>query len=210
MRITYSGFKAALCALSLTVLSLGCTPKEEPIVDIAVSGVSLSPGSLELEVGQTATITATVNPSNATNKTVSWSSSNPSVATVSGGKVTAVATGSATITATAGGKSATCSVTVKNKVVNVTGITLSQNEVSLKIGETATLTATVSPSDATDKTVTWSSSDAKVATVNGGKVTLRQHHIRVQDYEIIAFGMSRTIVARLPGTAILLLIIMQA
>ena len=171
MRNTYSGFKAALCALSLTVLSLGCTPKEEPIVDIAVSGVSLSPGSLELEVGQTATITATVNPSNATNKTVSWSSSNPSVATVSGGKVTAVATGSATITATAGGKSATCPVTVKSKVVNVTGVTLSQSSATLEIGETVTLTATVAPSDATDKTVTWSTSDAKVATVEGGKVT---------------------------------------
>ena len=73
--ITHSGFKTALCALAFAfVFIFGCTPKEEPIVDIAVASVSLSPGSLELEEGQTATITATVNPSNATRKTVSWSS----------------------------------------------------------------------------------------------------------------------------------------
>ena len=170
--ITHSGSKAALCALAFAFLFVfGCTPKEEPIVDIAVSSVSLSPASLELEEGQTATITATVNPSNATRKTVSWSSSNASVTTVSGGKVTAVAAGSATITATADGKSATCTVTVKKKVIAVTGITLNPTSVTITVGETATLTATVSPADATDKTVTWSSSDAKIATVKDGTVT---------------------------------------
>ena len=172
--IAHPGYRVALCALAFaSLLVFGCTPKEEPIRDIAVSSVTLSRGSLELEVGQTETLSATVSPSDATNKTVSWSSSNSSVATVSGGKVTAVAAGSATITATAtaGGKSATCTVTVKNKVVNVTGITLDPTSVTLTAGETASLTATVSPADATDKTVTWSSSKESVATVKDGTVT---------------------------------------
>ena len=163
---------SALCALSLAVLFLvGCTPKEDPIVDIPVTSVSLSPTSMALEVGQTGNITATVSPSNATDKSVTWSSSNGSVATVSGGKVTAVAEGSATITATAGGKSGTCAVTVSKVVIGVSSISLDQTQVTLSIGETSTLTATVSPSDATDKTVTWSSSDESVATVSDGKVT---------------------------------------
>lgn len=124
MRNTYSGFKAALCALSLTVLSLGCTPKEEPLnptpggggggnTTVPVTEVSVSPTSLTLEAGKTGTLTATVSPSNATYKTVMWSSSDNKVATVENGKVTGVAAGSATITASADGKSATCSVTVK-------------------------------------------------------------------------------------------------
>ena len=178
--ISYSGFKAALCALSLTVLSLGCTPKEDPInpggggggsTTVAVTGVTLSQTSATLEIGGTVTLTATVTPANATDKTVSWSTSDAKVATVNGGKVTAVAEGSATITASAGGKSATCSVTVKKGTVAVTDITLSQTSATLDIGGTITLTATVAPSDATDKTVTWSTSDAKVATVEDGKVT---------------------------------------
>ena len=122
MRLTpHSGFKAAFCALSLTVLSLGCTPKEDPInpgggggnTTVAVTEVTVSPATLTLEVGTTGSLTATVTPSNATNKTVTWSSSDQKVATVKNGTVTAVAEGTATITATADGKSATCSVTVK-------------------------------------------------------------------------------------------------
>ena len=81
---------------------------------VAVESVTLDKTSLSLTEGESATLTATVNPSNATDKTVSWSSSNTSVATVdSNGKVTAVKAGTATITAKAGGKSATCSVVVQ-------------------------------------------------------------------------------------------------
>ena len=137
---------------------------------IPVASVSLNKTSLSLTKGQSETLTATVSPSDATDKTVTWSSSNTSVATVDqNGKVTAVGGGSATITAKAGDKQATCTVTV---TVPVTSVTLNKSSLALNKGQYETLTATVSPSDATDKTVTWSSSNTSVATVDqNGKVT---------------------------------------
>ena len=85
--------------------------------------------------------------------------------------MTAVAEGTATITAKAGEKTATCTVTVKKKVISVTSITLSKTALTLTEGDTETLTATVKPDNATDKSVTWSSSNPSVATVDNGKVT---------------------------------------
>jgi gliding motility-associated-like protein len=114
-----------------------------------------------------------VAPSNATNKTVSWSSSNTAIATVStGGLVTAVAAGTATITVTTqdGSKTATCAVTVTT--VAVTGVTLSPTSTSLSVGATQQLTATIAPTNATNKSVTWSSSNTAIATVStAGLVT---------------------------------------
>ena len=138
---------------------------------IAVTGVTLDKTSLSLTEGDAATLKATVTPANATNKTVTWSSSDASVASVDGnGKVTALKLGSATITATAGGQSATCEVTVDP--VPVDSITLNKTSVTLKVGQSITLTATVNPSNATDKTVTWNSSDPTVATIDAdGKLT---------------------------------------
>lgn len=80
---------------------------------VAVSKITVSSKTLNLEVGQTGTLTATVKPDNATNKTVTWTTSNDKVATVVNGVVTAVGKGTATITAAADGKTATCTVTVK-------------------------------------------------------------------------------------------------
>ncbi len=143
---------------------------------VAVTGVKLDTTSATLAPGESVQLTATVSPSNATDKTVTWTSSNTKVATVSGGKVTAVAAGTVTITATVGGKSATCTVTVKaassgSTTVAVTSVSLNKSSASLTAGDTLQLTATVSPSNATNKTVTWTSSNTKVATVSGGKVT---------------------------------------
>lgn len=159
----------SVAAALLLVLSCGESNKQEPQVDVV--SVSLNQTSLSLTEGESSTLTATVNPSNATNKVVTWSSSNTSVASVSGGKVTALKEGSATITASSGGKSATCAVTVQKKPVPVTSVTISKTSLTLIEGESSTLTATVNPSDATEQTVTWSSSNTAVATVNGGKVT---------------------------------------
>ena len=141
--------------------------------DIAISSISLDKTSLTLTEGESATLAATVKPDNATNKTVSWTSSNSSVATVdASGKVTAVAEGTATITAKAGDKTTTCSVTVKKKTVAVSSVSLDKTSLELTVGETATLVATVIPDIATDKTVSWSSSSSSVATVDdSGKVT---------------------------------------
>ena len=156
-----------------TILVSGGTLTGEPggKVEYKVTGVTLDKKTLSLFPGESDALTATVAPKNATDKTVTWSSDNEKVATVNGGTVTAVAPGTATITATTtdGGFTATCAVTVNP--VPVTGVTLDQNTLALFTGESATLTATVAPENATDKTVTWTSDNEKVATVADGTVT---------------------------------------
>jgi len=139
----------------------------------AVTGVSLNKSSLELTEGDSETLTATITPDNATNKKVTWSSSNSSVATVSEGKITAVKAGTATITVKTedGSKTAECKVTVKAKVYAVTGVSLNKSSLELTEGDIETLTATIAPSNATNKNVTWSSSNSSVATVSEGKIT---------------------------------------
>ena len=139
-----------------------------------VKSVTLNKTSLEMIAGSaetgTATLTATVAPEYASDKTVFWLTSNEKVATVDdNGKVKAVGSGEAKITATAGGKYASCTVKV---TVLVAGITLDKTELDMTIDdEPVTLVAKVTPDGATDKTVTWSSSNEKVATVDAnGKV----------------------------------------
>ena len=143
----------------------------EVTVTVPVSTITLSASSLSLFVNKTSRLTATVSPTTATDKSVTWSSSNSSVATVSAdGVVKAVGEGKATITATAkdgSGVKATCEVTV---TVPVSSITLSSNSLSLDVGKTSQLTATVSPTTATDKSVTWSSSNSNIATVSADGV----------------------------------------
>ncbi|MDE5871450.1 MAG: Ig-like domain-containing protein, partial [Muribaculaceae bacterium] len=144
------------------------------VVLTPVENVTLSAESLDLVEGETATLTATVAPADATDKTITWTSDNDEVATVSAdGEVTAVKAGTATITATtANGMSATCSVTVTAKIIDATDLILSQTTAELKVGETVTLGATVIPENTTDKTVTWTSDNEEVATVDAeGKVT---------------------------------------
>ncbi|KOP38747.1 hypothetical protein AKO67_08785 [Flavobacterium sp. VMW] len=136
---------------------------------VAVTSVTLSPTTSTLLVGATQQLTPTVNPSNATNKAVTYSSSNTAVATVnSSGLVTAVAAGSATITVTTqdGAKTATCAVTVNASNIAVTSVSLSPNSASLSVGGTQQLTPTILPANATNKSVNYSSSNTAVATVN--------------------------------------------
>ena len=144
-------------------------PQEQ--VQVPVTGISLDSKTLTLEEGQTATLTATVSPGNASNPKVLWTSGDDKVATVSKGLVTAVKAGNTAVTATTedGGKTAICMVTVKEKVV-VT-VTLDKRSIDLTEGDTEILTATVGPDEIADKTVTWTSSDMKVAVVdNAGRV----------------------------------------
>ena len=146
---------------------------------IAVTGVTVAPSALELTVGGTSALTATVSPATATNKSVTWSSSNTSVATVStAGVVTAVSEGSATITVKTadGDKTATCAVTVTAAppvTIPVTGVTVAPPTLALKVGgATSALTVDVTPTNATIKNVTWSSSNTSIATVStAGVVT---------------------------------------
>ena len=145
-------------------------------VKIGVTSVTLDKTDLTLDVNDKATLTATVNPNDATNKTVTWKSDKPEIVEVdSNGNVTAKAAGTATITATVDGKSASCKVTVNGQTtVPVASVKLNQTTLELIAGKEATLTATVKPDDATNKTVTWSSNNETVATVdNNGKVTAK-------------------------------------
>ncbi|MDR0794332.1 MAG: Ig-like domain-containing protein [Chitinophagaceae bacterium] len=140
---------------------------------ISVTGISLNKTTLNLNINKIKTLTATVAPGNATEKTVTWSSNNTDIATVdTAGKVTAVAEGTAVITAIAGEKTATCTVTVKPDAIAVTNVILNTTALSLAVNKTAILTATVAPDNATEKIVTWSSNNTNIATVdNNGKVT---------------------------------------
>lgn len=135
---------------------------------VPVTSVTLNPSSLSLEEGQTSSLSATVCPDNATNKNVNWTSSNSSVATVSGGVVTAVSKGSAKITATAADGSAhfdCCTVTVTGDIL-ATCISVSPSYKELAIGGSCYLTENVVPSNVTNKTVFWLSSNNQVASVN--------------------------------------------
>ncbi len=146
------------------------TKAETTTQSIAVASISLNKNSITLDKGETASLSATVTPSNATNKSVTYRSSNIYVARVSDtGKVTAVGGGTATITASAGGKSTTCKVSVISKQ---TGITYSgKAEKSIEVGQTMNLTVEKVPSDATDTYITsWSSSDRSVVSVTEGGV----------------------------------------
>ena len=151
-----------------------------PVVTVPVTGVSLTSSATTLDVGKTAQLTATVSPSNATNKAVAYSSSDTAVATVdSTGKVTAKKAGTATLTVKKAdvSKTATIKIIVTDPVatIPVTGVSLTSSATTLDVGKTAQLTATVSPSNATNKAVAYSSSDTAVATVDStGKVTAKK------------------------------------
>ena len=158
------GNVSGFCKVTVTASSVEVVP---------VESITISRTSAALKVGESVQLSATVSPVDATDPSVSWSSSNTRVAAVTGeGFVRAREEGTATITARAGDKTATCRVTVSQNVVAVTDLTLSDHLINLKVNETHQLTATVFPSNATDKTVFWSSSDNGVATVSAsGLVT---------------------------------------
>lgn len=137
----------------------------------AVESVAVT-GTETMIIGATQQLTAAITPATAPQDVV-WSSNAEGVATVSEtGLVTAVAAGKATITATAKDTSIVGSIeiTVTAAAVAATGITLDATTAEIKLGGTKTLVATVTPADSTD-TVTWETSDANVATVEGGIVT---------------------------------------
>lgn len=153
------------------LMAVACNP-EDPKVE--VMGVSLSKTSVDMVEGDTQSLSATIEPADATDKTLTWSSGDNDVATVEqSGKVTAVSPGTATISVkSTNGKSATCRVTVNAKFITVTDIFISDTELNLVEGDSGSLTASVSPSNATDKSISWQSVPEAVATVDqSGNVT---------------------------------------
>ena len=139
--------------------------------------IKLNLSSVTMTAGTTYKLYATISPSNVIDKTVYWSSGNTSVAGMgAGGVINAKAPGTATITAkTKNGKSTTCKVTVKASKGAPTGIKLNYSALTMTAGTKFTLKATISPSNAKNKTVYWSSGDTSVATVaSGGVITAKK------------------------------------
>ena len=140
-------------------------------VIVAVESLELDPTYATVDAGDVLVLKAIVKPEDATFKTVSWKSSDPSLAEVYNGTVKTLKEGSVTITATVSGMSATCNITINKLPVVVNSITLNKTETTLAVGETETLIASVNPKDADDPTVTWTSSNWAVASVVEGVVT---------------------------------------
>jgi uncharacterized protein YjdB len=135
---------------------------------VHVAGVDLNPATVDLEVGDTYQLAATISPGDADNKQLAWTAVNPSVATVSaGGLVTAAALGTTTVTATSadGGKTDSCAVKVMVKVP-VDGVALNKDATAIAVGATEQLIPVITPLDAYNQKVTWTSSDDTFATVS--------------------------------------------
>ena len=177
----YTGLVTAVASGTATITATSTVDRTKKanctvtVPEVPVSGITLNQTTLSLVAGEAARrLTATIQPANAANKNVTWSTSDPSVATVNNGMVTPVAAGSAIITVTSVAddtKMAQCTVTVIPATIAVTGVSLNKTEIWMTEGKTETLAASVAPEDATDKDLIWDSSDESVATVNDGVVT---------------------------------------
>ncbi|MGN1442711.1 MAG: Ig-like domain-containing protein, partial [Acutalibacteraceae bacterium] len=168
-----TGVKPGSAKVTVTLLDSGKKDTCTVVVKaVNPTSVKLNATSVSIDPGKTYTLKATISPSNATEKSVYWKSSDTSIATVSSnGVVKGVKPGKVTITCTtrANNKKATCAVTVKP--IKISSITLSRSSLTLNYGKSFTLKATISPSNATNKSVKWASSDTKVVTVSStGKV----------------------------------------
>ena len=153
--MTVDGGKTATCTIT--------------VKPISVKNIKLDKDTAKVVKGKTVGLKATISPSNADNKSVSWSSSNKKIATVtSAGVVKGLKAGTTTITVTTkdGNKKATCKVTVTNPVVKVKSVKLNKKSASVKKGKKLTLKAAINPSNATNKAVSWESSNKKIAVVS--------------------------------------------
>lgn len=169
------GEVVAICAGTTEIAAIAGGVKVACSVTVAEDGLKaaslmLSVGTLELTEGRTATLTATVLPTSIPQSSIVWTSSNEEAAVVDSGVVTARAAGAAIIRASVGGKTASCTVTVKAARVPVSSVTLDRSTLELSVDGTARLTAAVRPENADDRTVVWQSSREDVATVSGGIV----------------------------------------
>lgn len=176
---------ASLLPGILLIMVASCSSQEEPPIETKVQ-ITLDKTTLTLEVGKTQRLTASFSPADAENTAHEWRTSNPQVATVDNtGMVTAVSTGEATITAVAYANkaTATCAVTVVDKIILPTSVRFNNTEEYVLMGEAVKIEAVVLPENSNAKTLTWNSSDHAVATVdNDGTV----HGISAGTAEITA------------------------
>jgi len=144
------------------------TWQEGRIQQVPVESLLIEPGSLSLLAGSdSATVGIEIIPENATEQALHWESSDPEVAAVEAGEITPLATGSTTITATSacGNHTAVCTVTVGTAAVEASGVSLDRASITMQVGETAHLVASIRPAGATNTSVSWSSSDPATAAV---------------------------------------------
>jgi uncharacterized protein YuzE len=177
-----TGIKAGTATITVTTVdgkkkaTCKVTVKNVPV--FSVTGISLNRIYSNIDVGSSITLIATINPSNATNKQITWLSSNPKVATVDeNGKVVGIKSGLADITVVTadGNKTATCLIAVSN-VVNVKGISLNKSVINITVGGNETLVATITPNNASNRNITWNSSDQTIASVdeNGNVIGVKE------------------------------------
>lgn len=159
------------------------------------TAITVTPSTATVNVGNTQTLTLNVTPSTAS-KNVTWTSSNTSVATVSNGVVTPKAVGTATITATStldNTVKGSATITVTNDPIPVTGVTLDKSSYNISLGSTTTLTATITPSSATNKNVIWSILDTTVASISStGVVTPKKLGSTTVTVETVDGGFKKT------------------
>ena len=166
-----TGLAGGTTTVTVTTVDGSFTASCKVTVNVPVTGVELNKTSATINAGETLTLNATVLPADASNKEVTWSVEDDSIASVNNGVVTGLAGGTTTVTVTTvdGEYTASCAVTV---IVPATGVEVTPDEATLKVGETLTLNANVLPADATNQNVTWSVNDSSVATVDqNGVVT---------------------------------------
>ena len=172
---TFTGYDGELHVPASSLASYFTAPYWSNFINITgdavePTGISLYKDSIEVLVGNQLNLNTTVSPSNATPKNLIWTTSDGQIATVTNGVITGIKAGECDIKAYLLDKSATCHVTVTEIVP--TDVTLSQESAKLEIGSQLTLTATVAPDNATDKQVTWATTNSAVATVDSlGHVT---------------------------------------
>jgi len=157
-----------LTAVAMMIAVVSCKEKDKnvPVIDVTLNEITAT-----MTIGDTLTLTATVLPEKATNKAITWTSTDTAVATVTNGQVIAKGVGTTDIMVTTedGNKTATCNITVNP--ISVTSVLLNPTTATLFVGDMLTLTETVLPTNATNQVVTWSSSNTNVATVADGVVT---------------------------------------
>lgn len=154
-----------LSLMTLCALLFGCCEDEDPVIPVQSVEVNSDGAVHQLALGETLKLSVTITPTDATADVITWTSSDPKIATVSDtGVVTALKPGEVTITVTVGGKSSSFTLTIYDPKAGF--ITLDITEKSLLVGDELTLTPTVSPETLKDKTITWTTSDDKVASVS--------------------------------------------
>ena len=172
---TVTGISTGSTYISLTAGNKSALYKIDVVntVTVKLSSISL-PKTRELTEGNSDKLTITYSPNNATNKAVTWKSSNTSIVTVdTNGNIKAVAPGTATITATSkdGNRTATCKITVNALDKTLKGISFDKTELTMSVGKTEQITVSYNPNNANNKNITWRSTNSNVVSVENGVIT---------------------------------------